>query len=87
MPIVNIVDRRKRQYRFLKVNAIIEAAWHDNSVDDADQIEHNGEGPSYEAREHISLSTAIAWGQAFEAPVTLFIYDKDGGIFREDATA
>jgi hypothetical protein len=80
MPIVNVVDSRKRKYRFLKINAIVEAAWHDNSCDDSDPIESR-DGPDYEQREHISLEDAIAWANAFEAPVTLYIYDHDGGIY------
>lgn len=39
MPIVNIIDRRTRPYRFKVVNAIVEAAWHDNSVADSDQVD------------------------------------------------
>lgn len=81
MPIVNIVDRRKHEYRFETVNAIIEAAWHDNSCADSDQIEHDGDGPSYEEREHVSLADALAWGGTFTEPVTLYLYDKDGGIY------
>jgi hypothetical protein len=79
--ITNIIDKRKRQYRFLKINAIVEAAWHDNTVKDADQApsSENG-GPLYEEREHISLSNAITWATAFAKPVTLFLYDEDAGI-------
>ena len=79
--ITNIIDKRKRPYRFLKVNAIVEAAWHDNSVNDADQTpscENNG--PAYEEREHISLIEAVIWASAFAEPVTLFLYDEDAGI-------
>ncbi|HTV27597.1 MAG TPA: hypothetical protein VMF32_07420 [Xanthobacteraceae bacterium] len=79
--ITNIIDKRKRQYRFLKINAIVEAAWHDNTVRDADQApsSENG-GPLYEEREHISLSNAITWATGFAEPVTLFLYDEDAGI-------
>jgi hypothetical protein len=61
--ITNIINKRKQQYRFLKINAIVEAAWHDNTVKDADQAPsgENG-GPLYEEREHISLSNAINLG-------------------------
>jgi hypothetical protein len=49
--ITNIIDRRKRPYRFWKVNAIVEAAWHDNSVNDADQAPSGkNDGPAYEER-------------------------------------
>jgi hypothetical protein len=79
--ITNIIDKRKRQYRFLKINAIVEAAWHDNTVKDADQApsSENG-GPLYEERELISLGNAITWATAFTEPVTLFLYDEDASI-------
>ena len=79
--ITNIIDKRKRPYRFLKVNAIVEAAWHDNSVNDADQAPSGkNDSPAYEEREHISLSEAVIWASAFAEPVTLFLYDEDAGI-------
>ena len=36
MGIVNVIDRRKRPYRFLKINVIVEATWHNNLTKDAD---------------------------------------------------
>ena len=79
--ITNIIDKRKRRYRFLKINAIVEAAWHDNTVKDADQAPScENDGPTYEEREHIALSEAVTWASAFAAPVTLFLYDEDAGI-------
>lgn len=79
--ITNIIDKRKWRYRFLKINAIVEAAWHDNSVNDADQVP-SGEntGPAYVERRHIPLSEAVTWASAFAEPLTLFLYDKDAGI-------
>ena len=82
--IVNIVDRRKRQYRFMKVNAVVEAAWHDNSCVDSDQVDKGSElgtGPDYDKREHISLAAAIRWANDFADPVTLYIYDQGAGIY------
>ena len=80
--ITNIIDKRKRRYRFLKINAIVEAAWHDNVVKDADQAPSaKMDGPLYEEREHIALSDAITWATAFAEPVTLFLYDEDAGIY------
>lgn len=78
--IVNIVDRRKREYRFLKINAVVEAAWHDNSCEDADQVKDQ-RGPDYADQEHISLEDAIYWASAVYGPVTLYLYDADGGIY------
>ena len=80
--ITNIIDKRKRRYRFLKINAIVEAAWQDNTVKDADQAPPGEkDGPLYEEREHIPLSDAITWATAFAEPVTLFLYDEDAGIY------
>jgi hypothetical protein len=79
--ITNIIDKRKRRYRFLKINAVVEAAWQDNTVKDADQAPScKDNGPTYEEREHIALSEAVAWASAFAEPVTLFFYDEDAGI-------
>ena len=80
--ITNIIDKRKRRYRFLKINAIVEAAWHDNAVKDADQAPScENDGPTYEEREHIALSEAVIWASAFAEPVTLFLYDEEAGIY------
>jgi hypothetical protein len=79
--ITNIIDKRKRPYRFLKINAIVEAAWHDNTAKDADQAPScENDDPAYEEREHIPLSEAVTWASAFAEPVTLFLYDQDAGI-------
>lgn len=82
MPIVNIIDGRRHEYRWKTINAIVEAAWHDNSCKDSDRVPSSGDpGPSYEEREHISLQAAITWAQSFKTPVTLYLYDRDGGIY------
>jgi hypothetical protein len=79
--IANIIDKRKRRYRFLKVNAVVEATWHDNTVKDADQVLSCENGaPTYEERQNIPLSEAVTWASAFAEPVTLFLYDADAGI-------
>ena len=80
MSIANIVDRRKRTYRFQKINAIIEAAWHDNSCPGADRLPNDG-GPDYSEREHITLSDAVSWAESYSTPVTLYLYDEDDGIY------
>jgi hypothetical protein len=83
MPIVNVVDRRKHKYRFLKINAVVEAAWHHNSCQDSDQVEHD-DGPIYQEKEHVTLENAIAWAAGFLTPVTLYIYDWDDGLYASD---
>jgi hypothetical protein len=82
MPITNVIDRRRRPYRILRVNAIVEAAWHDNGVKDADPApSHDDDGPVYVEREHISLGEAVTWASTFAEPVTLYLYDEDSGIY------
>jgi hypothetical protein len=79
--ITNVIDKRERRYRFLKINAVVEAAWHDNSVNDADQVPCcKNDGPTYEERQNIALSEAVTWASAFAGPVTLFLYDEGAGI-------
>lgn len=78
--IYNVIDRRKHPYRFLKVNAVVEATWHDNSCKNADQIEVRS-GPAYEEKEHTTVVEAIHWANRFPAPVTLYLYDEDDGIY------
>jgi hypothetical protein len=82
MPIVNIVDNREREHRFLNVNAVVEAACHDNVCKDADQAPRAYE-PVYEERANISLQEAVTWASAYSTPVTLFLYDEGGGICLE----
>jgi hypothetical protein len=86
MPIWNVIDSRKKPYRFAKINVIVEASWHDNFVNNADQAptQHHfgGElGPSYDEKEHITLTEAIQWANSFTGPVTLYLYDEDGGLY------
>lgn len=78
--IVNIIDKRSRPYRWKNVTAIVEAAWHDNSVKDSDQVERGPEDDvDYDALEEVSLAEAVAWAQAFKCPVTLYLYDPGDG--------
>lgn len=78
--IVNIVDRRKRQYRWKTVNAIIEATSHDNVCEDADEQPKALDDVVYDQREGISAHDAIAWASYEKGAVTLFLYDKGEGI-------
>jgi hypothetical protein len=78
--ITNIIDRRKHPQRFKKINAIIEDAWHDNSMIDADQAPHVN-ACSYDEREHVSLSEAVIWANATPGHLTLYIYDPEEGLY------
>lgn len=79
--IANIIDRRKRPYRFLKINAVIEPTRHDNSIADADQAEPQAQWIGYDEQEHISLADALQWAHNHKDLVTLFIYDANSGIY------
>ncbi|MCG3269308.1 hypothetical protein [Yoonia sp. I 8.24] len=76
----NIVDKRKRPYRWKEINAIIEDVAHDNSCQDTDIFyEENENAPAYDAKENISLHEAIMWAEAKTGKVTLYLYDKGCG--------
>jgi hypothetical protein len=81
MTILNIIDRRKRPYRFRKINAVIEPTRHDNRCKDADQAEGRDNWLGYDEREHISLAEAIEWAATAPDELTLYLYDEDGGIY------
>src|SRR5262245_48062562 len=77
----NLIDHRKRQYRWKEITAIIEPTCHDNRCKDSDQappMELIGLG--YDERENISLAGAIEWAQGLHYPVTLYLYDLEDGI-------
>ncbi len=77
----NIVDRRKRNYRWQKINAIIEDVSQDNSCDDADQFEEeNSSAPVYDERLGVLLHEAILWAEAEDGKVTLYLYDIGDGV-------
>jgi hypothetical protein len=78
---LNIIDRRKRPYRFRKVNAVIEPTSHDNCCKDADQAQAKDDSLVYDEMEHVSLSEAINWAHIHPDELTLYIYDEDSGIY------
>ena len=88
--ITNIVDKRRRKYRWRKVNAIIEATWHDNSGEDTDEIDPCPEEIeiTYDEQEGVSIEEAVAWAQAEsgDCPVTLFLYDDGEGTTSVEGT-
>jgi hypothetical protein len=77
--IYNIIDGRDRKHRWRSVKAIVEATSHDNRVPDSDQVQVHADDVSYDEREGISVSEAVAWAQSFPGPVTLFLYDEGRG--------
>jgi hypothetical protein len=78
----NIVDRRKRPYRWKRINAIAEATSHDNAKSDGDQVEGSADDIVYGQREGISLADAIMWANSLPGGVTLYLYDEGGGTTR-----
>lgn len=78
--IYNIVDRRKRKYRWQEINAIIEHTSNDNSCEDSDQCEYEDGGVMYEERANIHLHDAILWAGNESTKVTLYLYDKGEGF-------
>jgi hypothetical protein len=77
----NIIDRRKRYYRWKIITAIIEPVSHDNSCADSDQAdEPNEEFFPYDHRAEISLADAVVWAQSQPFAVTLYLYDLGDGI-------
>ncbi|MEK6637076.1 MAG: hypothetical protein AABY88_03220 [Pseudomonadota bacterium] len=77
----NIIDHRKRVYRWKLVNAVIEAVEHDNSCADADQAPDYDvmEVIDYDQKEGVSVSEAIKWANQKNCPVTLYLYDNGSG--------
>lgn len=72
----NIVDGRKRRYRWARVKAIVEPTWHDNKCKDADQAEPCSGEVDWGERLGISVSEAIKWAGDLPFPVTLYFYDE-----------
>ena len=87
MAVLNIIDHRKRKYRFLKVNAVIEPTRHDDSCKDADKVEPliKHEWMGYAEQEHVTVRDAIAWADRHIDDVTLYLYDEDDGIYETSA--
>jgi hypothetical protein len=73
--IVNVIDNRRRPYRWKEVKAAIEPAWHDNKCNDADQAVRGEQEVDYQERDPISIEAAIAWATDLPFPVTLYLSD------------
>lgn len=81
MSIMNIIDRRKRPYRFMRINAVIEPTRHDNSCKDSDQADGADDWIGYGECENIQLADAIEWAEGCSDDVTLYLYDDDAAEF------
>lgn len=71
----NIIDERSHCHRWASVHAIIEAAWHDNSVPGADQapVTTDETEVTFDEQERISVNEAVTWANAQTCPVTLYL--------------
>ena len=77
----NIIDRRKRKYRWKSITAILEPISHDNSCADSDQADEPDEPfASYDQLDETSLADAVTWAQSQPFAVTLYLYDLGDGI-------
>jgi hypothetical protein len=76
--IANIIDRRRRPYRWRSIGVIIEPTWHDNTFasGDGDYAEHDHREPQYDEMRSVSLTAAITWAMGFDVPLTLYLYDE-----------
>ena len=74
--IANVIDNRKLRYRWKRVNAIAEPAWHDNKCPNADQAEPVAGELDYDERNGISVNDAIKWAEGSQYLVTLYLNDK-----------
>jgi len=75
----NVIDRRRRRYRWAKVHAIVEPTWHDNSVSGADQAPETTAETDvvFDERKEISVNDAITWATSQSCPATLYIRDGE----------
>jgi len=81
----NIIDNRKRPYRWKSVFAVIEATWHDNSCldsDDAPQLYDEAE-VVYDKRASVTVAEAVQWAESHGSPVTLYLYDDAASNARD----
>jgi hypothetical protein len=75
--ILNIIDKRKRPYRWRCIDATIEPTWHDNTCADCDHADEGDPGAVvWEGRTGIALAEAVVWAAAKPYAVTLYLYDE-----------
>ena len=81
--ILNIIDNRKKKYRWRKITAIFEPTCHDDRCNDADIT--NAEesayvGIGYHEMSECSLSEAIEFAVVSHSFLTVYLYDLGDGI-------
>lgn len=82
----NLIDRRKRPYRWKRINAIIEATEHDNTCTDADEAPESDPMVvvDHDHREGLSIEEAVTWAHQVRCHVTLYLYDEGAGTKGEE---
>lgn len=78
--ITNIIDKRKRKYRWKKITAIVEPTNHNNSCKDTDKSKIKDLWFGYDEKAKISLTEAIQWASKKPGENTLYLYDLGQGI-------
>jgi hypothetical protein len=73
--IANVIDNRTLQYRWERINAVVEPAWHDNKCPDADQATPDEGELDYDERLGISVAEAIKWSESLPYLVALYLSD------------
>ncbi len=79
MPITNIVDGRKNEFCSIGLQAIIEPSCHDNDQPGAQQFDFDDPEitTGYDEINNVTIAEAIEWANAFQFPVTLYLYDSE----------
>lgn len=76
--ISNIKDNRENWAKSEGLDFVVEPSWTDNDLPEATQ--HDGDDPRinfyYAELIKATIEEGIAWGNSFECPVTLFIYNN-----------
>ena len=78
--LVNVIDLREREYRWSRVMAVLESATKNNEAEEADQVKPGlGVEIDYAERTGLSVREAMLWAEKTDGPLTLYLYDDDGG--------
>lgn len=76
--ITNIKDNRKNDTKSEGLDFVLEPSYTDNDLPEATQYSQDDPKTNIFYAEMLTatIAEAIAWGNSFECPVTLFIYDQ-----------
>lgn len=74
--IANIVDKRSNRYN-VSCDVAYEPSANDNSIKGATFFSWGGESFMYDQLTHTTIVEAIEYGNQWDCPVTMYVYDKD----------